>query len=179
MNALLKKYYEEICNDFKVEFKLKNFYEIPKLEKMVVSIGLGEAIQNSKVLQHAENDLRIITSQKPIITHAKRSIAGFKLKEGMPIGVKVTLRNKRMYNFLEKLVHIVLPRVRDFRGLSLNGFDNFSNYTLGIKEQIVFPEINIDNIDKIRGLSITFVTTVQDKAKSVYLLKNLGLPFKK
>ena len=174
----LKETYKKIFADFQKEFQIKNVFQVPRLEKIVLNVGAGEAIHNAKCLEHIENDLKLISAQKPVTTRARKSIAGFKLREGMPIGVKVTLRSQKMNSFLERLVHICLPRLKDFRGLSLNGFDKRGNYTLGLREQLIFPEIIYDNIDKIRGLSISFVTTTHDTKKSFFLLKKLGLPFK-
>lgn len=184
-NQLLKKMialqetYKKVFADFQKEFQITNIFQVPRLEKIVLNVGAGEAIHNAKCLEYIENDLRLISTQKPIITKAKKSIAGFKLREGMPIGVKVTLRNKRMTSFLERLVQVCIPRLKDFRGLSPKGFDEKGNYTLGLKEQLIFPEIIYDNIDKIRGISISFVTTTQDTKKAFFLLKKLGLPFKR
>jgi large subunit ribosomal protein L5 len=148
------------------------------LEKIVLNIGLGEAIQNVKILDTASEELALIAGQKPVITRAKKSIASFKLRENMPIGCMVTLRRDRMYDFLDKLMHIALPRVRDFRGVSPKSFDGRGNYTLGIREHIIFPEINYDKIDKIKGLNITIVTTAQTDEESRYLLRLLGMPFR-
>ena len=153
--------------------------EVPKLEKAVLNMGLGEAIHNIKVLDSAVEELGIIAAQRPVITRAKRSIAGFKLREGMPIGCMVTLRRERMYCFLDKLFNVALPRVRDFRGLSDKGFDGRGNYSLGIKEQIIFPEINYDKIDKVKGLNITIVTTAKTDAEGRFMLEKLGLLFRR
>jgi large subunit ribosomal protein L5 len=152
--------------------------EIPQVEKIVLNIGLGEAIQNGKILDTASEELALIAGQKPVITRAKKSIASFKLRENMPIGCMVTLRRERMYDFLDKLVHIALPRVRDFRGVSAKAFDGRGNYTLGIREHIIFPEINYDKIDKIKGLNITIVTSARTDEESRYLLRLLGMPFR-
>jgi large subunit ribosomal protein L5 len=152
--------------------------EIPQVEKIVLNIGLGEAIQNVKILDTASEELALIAGQKPVITRAKKSIASFKLRENMPIGCMVTLRRDRMYDFLDKLVRIALPRVRDFRGVSPKSFDGRGNYTLGIREHIIFPEINYDKIDKIKGLNITIVTTARTDEESRYLLRLLGMPFR-
>jgi large subunit ribosomal protein L5 len=161
------------------EFRYKSPMQVPKLEKVVVNLGLGEAIQNIKLLDSASVELAAITGQKPVITRAKRSIAAFKLREGMPIGCMVTLRRGRMYDFFDKLVNVVLPRVRDFRGLSDKSFDGRGNYTLGIKEQIIFPEIDYDKIDKVKGMNITIVTTAPTDEEGRQLLALMGLPFRK
>lgn len=153
--------------------------QAPKVEKIVLNIGVGDAVSNSKLLDEAVNELTLITGQKPVITRAKKSIAGFKLREGAPIGCKVTLRGERMYEFLDKLVNISLPRVRDFRGVSNNLFDGRGNYTLGIKEQLIFPEINFDKVNKLRGMDIVFVTTAKSDEEGRELLAQLGMPFKK
>jgi len=153
--------------------------QAPKVEKIVLNIGVGDAVSNSKLLDEAVNELTLITGQKPVITRAKKSIAGFKLREGAPIGCKVTLRGERMYEFLDKLVNISLPRVRDFRGVSNNSFDGRGNYTLGIKEQLIFPEINFDKVNKLRGMDIVFVTTAKSDEEGRELLAQLGMPFKK
>ena len=174
----LQEIYKKTFADFQKEFQIKNIFQVPRLEKIVLNVGAGEAIHNAKCLEHIENDLKLISAQKPVITRAKKSIAGFKLREGMPIGVKVTLRNQKMSSFLDRLVNVCLPRLKDFRGLLLKGFDERGNYTLGLREQLIFPEIIYDNIDKIRGLSISFVTTVQDTKKAFFLLKKIGMPFK-
>jgi large subunit ribosomal protein L5 len=161
------------------EFRYKSSMQVPKLEKIVVNLGMGEAIQNIKLLDSASVELAAITGQKPVITRAKRSIAAFKLREGMPIGCMVTLRKSRMYDFFDKLVNVVLPRVRDFRGLSDKSFDGRGNYTLGIKEQIIFPEIDYDKIDKVKGMNITIVTTAPTDEEGRQLLALMGLPFRK
>ena len=153
--------------------------QAPKVEKIVLNIGVGDAVSNSKLLDEAVNELTLITGQKPVITRAKKSIAGFKLREGAPIGCKVTLRGERMYEFLDKLVNISLPRVRDFRGVSNNSFDGRGKYTLGIKEQLIFPEINFDKVNKLRGMDIVFVTTAKSDEEGRELLAQLGMPFKK
>ena len=150
---------------------------IPKLDKVVVNIGLGEAVQNPKALDAAVQDLTLITGQKPVVTRAKKSIAGFKLREGMPVGVKVTLRGERMYEFVDKLFNVALPRVRDFRGVSPKSFDGRGNYSLGLKEQLIFPEIEYDKIDKLRGLEVVFATTAKTDEEGRELLKLLGMPF--
>jgi len=153
--------------------------QVPKVEKVVINMGVGEAVSNSKVLDSAVNDLQLISGQKPVITRAKKSIAGFKLRENMPIGVKVTLRGDRMYYFLDKLFNITLPRVRDFRGVSSKAFDGRGNYTLGLKEQLIFPEIEYDKVDKVRGMDIVIVTTAKTDEESRELLTQLGMPFVK
>jgi large subunit ribosomal protein L5 len=175
----LKELYEkEIVPKLIETFKYKNVFEVPKLEKVVLNIGLGEAIHNIKMLDAAKEELKLITGQAPVITRARKSIAAFKLREGMPIGVMVTLRRKQMYDFLEKLINIALPRVRDFRGISGKAFDGRGNYTLGIKEQIIFPEIDYDKIDTIKGMNITVVTTAKNNEEGKTLLKLMGMPFR-
>lgn len=176
----LQSYYEEqIAPKLKEKFNYKNVHQIPKLEKIVLNMGLGEAIQNIKILDSAVEELTNIAGQKPVITRAKRSIAAFKLREGMPIGCMVTLRHKRMYDFFTKLVNIALPRVRDFRGISPKAFDGRGNYSLGIKEQIIFPEIDYDKIDKIKGMNISIVTTAKTDEEGRELLTLMGMPFRK
>jgi len=173
----LKLYYnKEVVPSLIQTFKYKNIMQVPKLEKIVLNIGLGEAIQNIKLLDSALEDLKIIVGQRPIVTRAKKSIAAFKLREGMPIGCMVTLRCNRMYDFYYKLVNITLPRVRDFRGLSGKALDGHGNYTLGIKEHIIFPEIDYDKIDKIKGLNISIVTTAKTDEEGKELLRLLGMP---
>lgn len=179
MSRVKTRYQEEVTGKLKDEFKYGNVMEVPKLQKIVLNAGLGEAVQNSKIIDSAVYAMTRISGQKPIVTRAKKSIAGFKLREGMPIGCKVTLRNQRMYDFLDRLVTVALPRVRDFRGTPTRGFDGRGNYTMGVKENIVFPEIEIDKIDKIRGLDITFVTSAKTDAEARSLLQHLGMPFKK
>jgi large subunit ribosomal protein L5 len=161
------------------EFRYKSPMQVPRLKKVVVNIGLGEAIQNIKLLESASAELTAVTGQKPVVTRAKKSIAAFKLREGMPIGCMVTLRRDRMYYFLDKLMNVVLPRVRDFRGVSEKAFDGRGNYTLGIREQIIFPEIEYDQIDKVRGMNITIVTSAPTDEEGKFLLKLLGLPFRR
>ncbi len=161
------------------EFKYKSSMQVPRPTKVVVNIGLGEAIQNIKLLESAQEELGVITGQKAVVTRAKKSIAAFKLREGMPIGCMVTLRRDRMYYFLDKLMNVVLPRVRDFRGVSERAFDGRGNYTLGIKEQIIFPEIDYDKIDKVKGMNITIVTSAKTDEEGKFLLKLMGLPFRK
>ena len=159
------------------KFNYKSVMEIPKVEKVTINMGLGEAIQNSKIIDAAVADLGLITGQKPVVTKAKKSIAGFKLREGMAVGAKVTLRGERMYEFIDRLFNIALPRVRDFRGISAKSFDGRGNYTLGLKEQLMFPEIDYDKVDKVRGMDITFVTTAQTDEEARELLKLMGAPF--
>ena len=172
-------YNNEIKKNLMEKFNYSSIMEVPKLNKIVINIGVGEASHDSKFIEAAAKDLEIIAGQKPIITKAKKSIAGFKLREGQPIGVKVTLRGKNMYNFMEKLIKVSLPRVRDFRGVSSKAFDGFGNYTLGIKEQLIFPEINYDEILKLRGMDIVFVTTAKTNEEAYELLSGFGMPFRK
>ena len=179
MNSLKEKYENEIKKDLMTKFNYSSIMEVPKLEKIVVNVGVGEAAHDSKYIEAAANDLETITGQKPVITKAKKSIAGFKLREGQNIGTKVTLRGENMYNFMEKLIRVALPRVRDFRGINPKAFDGFGNYTLGIKEQLIFPEIEYDNILKIRGMDIVFVTTAKSNEEALELLKGFGMPFRK
>jgi large subunit ribosomal protein L5 len=174
---MLTAYREEIVPQLIEEFQYRNPYEVPRLEKIVVNIGLGEAIQNARALDAAMEDLATITGQKPVITRAKKSVAGFRLREGMPIGAMVTLRGARMYEFLDRLIGTALPRIRDFRGLSPRSFDGRGNYTIGLPEQIVFPEIDYDSIDKTRGMEITIVTTAKNDEEGRRLLALLGMPF--
>jgi large subunit ribosomal protein L5 len=174
---LKDKYLTEVIPAMQQKFNYKNVMEIPKLVKVVVNVGMGEATQNPKALDGAVTDLTIITGQKPIITKAKKSIAAFKLRAGMPIGVKVTLRDKRMYEFTDKLFNVALPRVRDFRGVPDKAFDGRGNYTLGLKEQLMFPEIDYDKIDKLRGMDIVFVTTAKSDEEAKALLTFMGMPF--
>ncbi len=172
-------YLQECVPRMMQEFRYKSPMQVPRLEKIVINLGLGEAIQNIKLLESASAELAAIAGQKPVITRAKRSIAAFKLREGMPIGCMVTLRKQRMFDFFDKLVNVVLPRVRDFRGLSDKSFDGRGNYTLGIREQIIFPEIDYDKIDKIKGMNITIVTTAPTDEEGKQLLTLMGMPFKK
>jgi large subunit ribosomal protein L5 len=174
-----KDYYKEQVVPQLIEtFKYQNRMEVPKLDKVVLNMGLGEAIQNIKILDSAVEELKLISGQQPVITRAKKSIAAFKLRAGMPIGCRVTLRRDRMYDFVNKLVNIALPRVRDFRGISSKAMDGQGNYSLGIKEQIIFPEIDYDRIDKIKGLNVTIVTTAKTDEEGKELLRLLGMPFK-
>jgi large subunit ribosomal protein L5 len=179
MARLRDKYQEDIVPTLMSEFGYSNVMQAPKLQKIVVNIGLGEAVQNAKAIDAAVGDLTAITGQKPVVTRAKKSIAAFKLRAGMPIGAMVTLRGARMYEFLDRLVAISLPRVRDFRGVSPNSFDGRGNYTLGLREQILFPEIDYDRIDKTRGLEMSFVTTARTDEEGRRLLALLGMPFAK
>ncbi len=179
MNRLQVKYNDEIKNSLAEKFQYKSVMEIPKIEKIVLNMGVGDAVSNSKLLDAAVEDLAVITGQKPILTKAKKSIATFKLREGMPIGCKVTLRGEKMYDFLDKLISVSLPRVRDFRGISAKSFDGRGNYTLGVKEQLIFPEINYDKVVKLRGMDIVIVTTAKTDEESRELLGALGMPFKK
>ena len=179
MNRLKEKYINEIVPSLKEEFKYANVNQVPALSKIVVNIGCGDASTNSKLLEAAMKDLEIITGQKPVATKAKKAIAGFKIREGQAIGCKVTLRGESMYNFLDKLISITLPRVRDFRGISPKAFDGRGNYTLGLTEQLIFPEIEYDNVVKVRGMDIVFVTTANTNDEALSLLKGFGMPFKK
>ena len=177
MARLHERYDAEIKGKLQEKFKYENVMEIPRLVKVVVNMGLGEAIQNPKALDAAVSDMTAITGQKPIITKAKKSIAAFKLRQGMSIGCKVTLRGDRMYEFTDKLVSIVLPRVRDFRGVSAKAFDGRGNYSLGVREQLIFPEIEYDKVEKIRGMEMVFVTTAKTDEEAKELLRLLGMPF--
>ena len=179
MNRLQEKYNNLVKPELINQFNYTSTMQIPRLEKIVVNMGIGDAVSNSKVLDDAVAELQAITGQKPVITKAKKSIASFKLREGMPIGCKVTLRGERMYEFLDKLISISLPRVRDFHGINENAFDGRGNYTLGVKEQLIFPEINFDNIKKIRGMDIVIVTTANTDEEGRALLSLLGMPFYK
>ena len=176
--SLQHLYKNQIKNNLQKEFLYKNAHETPKIIKIVLNCGLGEATQNSKALANSLQEFTIITGQKPIITKSKKSIAGFKIRENVPLGIKVTLRKEKMYNFLNKLINLVLPRVRDFRGISTKHFDGKGNYNLGLKEQLIFPEIDYDTVDKIRGMNITIVTTAQTDLEGIALLRNFGMPFK-
>ena len=178
VNRLKKRYIEEVVPALKKHFDYKNVNRIPKLEKIVVNAGIGDAKDNSKSFQIAVEELKSITGQKPLVTHAKRSVANFKLREGQPVGAKVTLRNDRMYEFMDKLISIALPRVRDFRGINGNSFDGRGNYTMGVKEQLIFPEIVYDQVEKTRGFDITFVTSAHTDEEAKELLKLMGMPFK-
>lgn len=179
MNRLKEKYSKEVIPSLMGKYNYKSIMETPKLDKIVINMGVGDATQNSKLLEAAVADLTKIAGQKPVVTKAKKSIAGFKLREGQAIGCKVTLRGKNMYNFLDKLVSISLPQVRDFRGVSPKSFDGRGNYTMGIKEQLIFSEINYDDVVKVRGMDIIFVTTANTNEEAYDLLKGLGIPFRK
>ena len=180
MAARLKdRFLNEITPALMQKFNYTSVMQVPKIEKVVINMGVGEAVSNSKILDVAVEELRIISGQKPVVTRAKKSIAGFKLRENMPIGVKVTLRGERMYHFLDKLFNISLPRVRDFRGVSNKAFDGRGNYTLGLKEQLIFPEIEYDKVDKVRGMDIVIVTTAKTDEESRELLTQMGMPFTK
>lgn len=179
MTRLKQKYEEEIAPKLRDDFGYTNAHQIPKLEKISVNMGLGEAVANPKIIDGAVKQLTAITGQKPIVTRARRSIATFKLREGMPIGVKVTLRREHMYEFLDRLLTVALPRVRDFRGVSPKAFDGRGNYSLGIKEQIIFPEIDYDKVEKILGLNVTVVTSANTDDEARRLLKHFGMPFRK
>lgn len=179
MNRLKEKYQVEVVPSLMKTFEFTSIMQAPKIDKIVVNMGIGDAVQNSKVLDKAVEELMELTGQKPVVTKAKKSIAGFRLREGMPIGAKVTLRGERMYEFLDKLVSIALPRVRDFRGVSKKAFDGRGNYTLGVKEQLIFPEIDFDKVSKVRGMDIVIVTTAQNDEEGFELLKQMGMPFEK
>lgn len=177
MPRLQDKYNNEVVKAMMEKFGYKNIMEVPRLEKIVINMGVGEAKENAKVLESAVSDLQDIAGQKPIVTRAKKSVANFKLREGMPIGAKVTLRKANMYEFADKLMNIALPRVRDFRGISDKGFDGRGNFSMGVKEQLIFPEIDYDKIDKVRGMDIVFVTTANTDEEARELLRFLGMPF--
>jgi len=179
MNRLKEKYLNEVVSSLMNKYNYKSVMEVPKLEKIVINMGVGDATGNSKLLDAAVADLALISGQKPVVTRAKKSIAGFKVREGQAIGCKVTLRGDNMYNFLDKLISISLPQVRDFRGLSQKAFDGRGNYTMGLKEQLIFSEINYDDVVKVRGMDIVFVTTAKTNEESFDLLNGLGIPFRK
>ncbi len=179
MSRLQDKYSSEVVKGLMEKYNYKNVMQIPKVTKVVINMAVGEAVTNSKALDAAASDMTIISGQKPIITKAKKSIAAFKIREGMPLGCKVTLRGVRMYEFLDKLMNLSLPRVRDFHGVSSTGFDGRGNYTLGLKEQLIFPEIEYDKVDKARGMDITIVTTAETDEEGRYLLTLMGMPFEK
>ncbi len=179
MNRLKEKYVKEIVPALEKEFSYSSVMQVPKLEKIVINMGVGDAIQNPKALEDAVKDLTQIAGQKPVITKAKKSIANFKLRDGMEIGCKVTLRGERMYEFFDKLVNISLPRVRDFHGVSTTAFDGRGNYTLGVREQLIFPEINYDQVTKVRGMDVVIVTTALSDEEGRALLTKLGMPFEK
>ncbi len=175
---LIKKYQDEVVPQLMKDFSLNNIMQVPKLERIVINMGLGEAVQNAKIVESAVEELTAITGRKPVVTRAKKSIATFKLREGMPIGAMVTLRGDQMYDFLDRLITLALPSTRDFKGISPKAFDGRGNYTLGIREQIIFPEINYDKVDRIKGMNITFVTTAETDEQGRALLKSLGMPFR-
>ena len=179
MNRLKEKFVSEITPSLMEKFNYDSVMEVPKVEKIVINMGVGDAVSNAKNLDKAVEELALISGQKPIITKAKKSIAGFRLREGMPIGAKVTLRGERMYEFLDKLVSVSLPRVRDFHGVSKKSFDGRGNFTLGVKEQLIFPEVDYDLVDKVRGIDIVVVTTAKTDEESRELLTQLGMPFQK
>lgn len=178
MARLKDRYVNEIAPALQQKFAYTNVMQIPKIDKVVINMGVGEAVQNSKAIDSALGDLMKITGQRPIVTRAKKSISAFKLREGMPIGCKVTLRGQRMYEFMDRLLSVALPRVRDFRGVSAKAFDGRGNYTLGIKEQLIFPEIEYDKIDKLRGMDIVFVTTAKTDEEARELLRGFGMPYR-
>ncbi|MEF3275182.1 MAG: 50S ribosomal protein L5 [Chloroflexus sp.] len=175
---LREKYQKEVVPALMEEFKFKSIMQVPRLVKIVVNVGVGEAVQNAKAIEAAVNDIAAITGQKPVVTRAKKSVASFKLRAGMPIGVMVTLRGDRMYDFFDRLCSLALPRIRDFRGVSRSSFDGRGNYSLGLREQIVFPDIDYDKIDKIRGLEVAIVTSAPNDEQAYSLLKRLGMPFR-
>jgi len=179
MNRLKERYTKEIVPSLMEKFEYTSIMQVPKIDKIVINMGVGDAVSNTKNLDKAVEELTLISGQKPVITLAKKSIAAFRLREGMPIGTKVTLRGERMYDFLDKLVTVSLPRVRDFRGISKKSFDGRGNYTLGIKEQLIFPEVDYDRVDKVRGMDIVIVTTANTDEESRELLTQLGMPFQK
>jgi large subunit ribosomal protein L5 len=179
MARLKKKFFEEVVPRLMKENNYSCVMAVPRVEKVTINIGVGEAIQNAKVLEAAVEDLRTITGQQPVITRARKSISNFKLRQGMPIGCRVTLRRERMYEFLDRLMNVAMPRIRDFRGLSSKSCDGRGNFNLGIKEQLIFPEIDYDKIDKVRGMSIAITTTARSDAECIQLLRELGMPFRK
>ncbi len=179
MNQLKQKYQDDVLPSLMNKFNYESVMQVPTVEKIVINMGVGDAVQNSKALDSAVEELTLISGQKPMVTRAKKSIAGFRLREGMPIGAKVTLRGERMYEFLQKLIAVSLPRVRDFRGISKKAFDGRGNYTLGVKEQLIFPEINYDKVNKVRGMDIVIVTTSNTDEEARELLAQLGMPFQK
>ena len=178
-NRLKQKFVDEVTPSLVEQFNYSSVMEVPKVEKIVVNMGVGDAVANAKNLDKAVDELALITGQKPLITKAKKSIAGVRLREGMPIGAKVTLRGERMYDFLDKLIAVSLPRVRDFQGISSRAFDGRGNYTLGVKEQLIFPEINYDNVDRVRGMDIVIVTSANTNEEAKALLREMGMPFAK
>ncbi len=179
MSRFIEKFKNEVTPALMSKFEYTSVMQVPKVDKIVINMGVGDAVQNTKALDAAVEDLTIIAGQKPVVTKAKKSIAGFRLREGMPIGTKVTLRGERMYEFLDKLISVSLPRVRDFRGVSKRAFDGRGNYTLGVKEQLIFPEIDFDKVSKIRGMDINIVTTANSDEEAHELLKQFGMPFQK
>ena len=180
MTARLRETYKnDVFKALVDQFKYKNVMEVPKLEKVTLNMGLGEAKENAKILESAVEEIGLITGQRPVVTRARKSIANFKVRQGMPVGAKVTLRGDNMYDFIDKLFNIALPRVRDFKGVSKNSFDGRGNYSMGIKEQLIFPEINYDKVDTIKGMNIVFTTTAKTDEEAAALLKGLGLPFEK
>ena len=179
MNALKAKYQNDIVSSLTEKFNYDSVMQVPKVDKIVINMGVGDAVQNTKALDAAVEELKLLSGQQPLITKAKKSIAGFRLREGMPIGAKVTLRGERMYEFLQKLIDVSLPRVRDFRGISKKAFDGRGNYTLGVKEQLIFPEIDYDQVSKVRGMDIVIVTTANTDEEARELLTSLGMPFQK
>ncbi len=179
MSQLREKYRKEVLPDLMKRYGYKNVMQVPHVDKVVLNIGLGEAIQNAKALETAEGDLATISGQHPVVTRARKSVSAFRLRQGMPIGLKVTLRGERMYHFLEKLMNAVLPRVREFQGVPANSFDGRGNYTLGLREQIIFPEVDYDKVDKIRGLEVSIATTAKTDEEGRHLLESLGMPFAK
>ena len=178
MSRLLEEYKKNIRSGLMSKLNLKNIHEVPRIEKIILNMGIGEAKDDSKLIDKAVEDLSLITGQKAIKTKAKKAISGFKIRAGMPLGAMVTLRNKIMYEFLDRLINIAIPRIRDFRGLQPNSFDGNGNYSFGIKEQIIFPEINYDNIDKVRGLNVTICTTAKNNQDGLELLRHFNMPFK-
>ena len=179
MNALKQKFQDDVLPSMMEKFNYKSVMQVPTIEKIVINMGVGDAVQNSKALDNAVEELSLISGQRPVVTRAKKSIAGFRLRAGMPVGAKVTLRGERMYEFLQKLIAVSLPRVRDFRGVSNKAFDGRGNYTLGIKEQLIFPEIDYDKVSKVRGMDIVIVTTSNTDEEAHELLAMLGMPFQK
>ena len=178
MSRLLEEYNNQIKKDLKSKLGLKNIFEVPKLKKIILNIGVGEAKDDTKLIDKALDDLTMISGQKAIKTKSKKAISGFKIRAGMPLGVKVTLRNKRMYEFLDRLVNIAIPRIRDFRGLNSKSFDGNGNFSMGIKEHVIFPEINFDKVDKIRSMDITICTTAKNNKEAIELLRSFNMPFK-
>ena len=179
MSFLLEKYQKEIVPQLMEDFSFGNPMRVPRVQKVVINMGLGEAVQHPNIIETAVAEMTALSGQKPVVTRARRSIAGFKLREGMPIGVKVTLRNQRMFHFLERLIYVALPGVRDFKGVSDTAFDGHGNYSLGIKEQIIFPEIDYDTVNKIRGMNITIVTSAENDEQARELLRKMGMPFRR